>query len=50
MVEFDDFKLYLPQYLSADSLEDMFDDIKKFVQTGSSPEYVKKSIGIRVKF
>ena len=38
MVEFDDFKLYLPQYLPADSLEEMFDDIKKFVQTGSSDE------------
>jgi hypothetical protein len=38
MVDFDDFKKYLPQYLSATSLDGMFEDIQKFVQTGSSEE------------
>jgi hypothetical protein len=38
MVDFDDFKKYLPQYLSATSLDGLFEDIQKFVQTGSSEE------------
>ena len=38
MVDFNDFRVHLPQYLSSDSLEDMFDDIKKFVQPGSSED------------
>lgn len=38
MVDFDDIKVYLPQYLSKESLDKMFEDIKKFVQTGSNTE------------
>lgn len=38
MVEIDDFKVYLPRYLSDESLNVMFEDIKKFVQNGSNDE------------
>jgi hypothetical protein len=38
MVEFDDLKVYLPKYLSDESLDDLLEDIKKFVLTGSNKD------------
>ena len=36
MVDFEDLKVYLPHYLADESLNAMFEDIKKFVSTGGS--------------
>jgi hypothetical protein len=45
MVEdFKDFKTFLPRYLSDESLEDLFEDIKKFVIDGGNKEIYTGSL------